>query len=309
VLRTPMDIVAQFPVRRSKVQKESFRSEVRTYGEKLGYSVSEEAGPFGACNLVLGDPKTAKFLVTAHYDTCARMLLPNLGMPCNFLLSLLYRLFRLILVCLAAIVFGVAAGLLLGESLVKPTIAFVFLLLLLLRYFGPANMTNVNDNTSGVITLLEIARTMPENQRNKVCFVLFDLEEFGLIGSAAYRKQHKEDTDNQLILNLDCVGDGDNLLMLPTKALKKDRKKLASLYRACGYFGKKSLLLHEKGATVYPSDHRNFPYAAAICALRKKKKILYLSYIHTQKDTVLDETNVNILRAALTTFICRDEVN
>ena len=157
--------------------------------------------------------------------------------------------------------------------------------------------------------MLEIARTLPENQRHKVCFVLFDLEEAGLIGSASYRKKHKKATDRQLVLNLDCVGDGDHLMMFPTKKLRRNRKKLTSLYRACGYFGKKSLLVHEKGAAVYPSDQKQFPYGVGICALRKGKKLLYMSRIHTKKDTMLEETNVNILRAALTTFICRDEVN
>ena len=42
--------------------------------------------------------------------------------------------------------------------------------------------------------------------------------------------------------------------------------------------------------------------------MRKKKKILWMSRIHTKQDTILEQTNVNILRAALTTFICRDAV-
>ena len=130
-----------------------------------------------------------------------------------------------------------------------------------------------------------------------------NLEEAGLIGSAAYRKAHKKASDSQLVLNLDCVGDGDHIRMFPTKKLKKDRKKLTSLYKACGYFGKKDVLVHEKGFSVYPSDQANFPYGVGICALRKKGKTLYLSRIHTPKDTVLEETNVNILRAALITFI------
>ena len=73
--------------------------------------------------------------------------------------------------------------------------------------------------------------------------------------------------------------------------------------QACGYFGKKDVLVHEKGFSVYPSDQANFPYGVGICALRKKGKTLYLSRIHTPKDTILEETNVNILRAALITFI------
>ena len=156
------------------------------------------------------------------------------------------------------------------------------------------------------IALLEIAKSMPGNQRKKVCFVLFDLEEAGLIGSASYRKAHKAQTDRQMVLNLDCVGDGDYLTLFPTKRLKKDRKRLTSLYKACGYFGKKSILVHEKGFSFYPSDQANFPWGVGICALNKRGKTLYLSRIHTKKDTILERTNVNLLRAALITYICRD---
>jgi len=309
MLKCPMDILTEFPVRKTKVQKEAFRTAVQSYAEKLGYTVTVETGQFGACNLLLGDPENAKFLVTAHYDTCAGMLLPNFITPCNVPLYLLYQLGLILLIGIAAVAAGVTAGLLLGSGAVKWTILVVYFGLLALLILGPANKTNANDNTSGVVTLLEIARTMPENQRHKVCFVLFDLEEAGLIGSASYRKKHKKASDQQLVLNLDCVGDGDHMMMFPTKQLRKNRKKLTSLYRACGYFGKKSLLVHEKGASVYPSDQKHFPYGVGICALRKRKKLLYMSRIHTRKDTILEETNVNILRAALTTFICRDEVN
>jgi len=327
VLTNPMDVLTMFPVRKTKSQKQTFRDGICDYAEKLGYPVTVEQGSFGAQNVILGNPEKAKFLVTAHYDTCARMLLPNFITPCNVPVYLVYQIGLIFLIAVGALVLSVieAAALAaivvflgnhLGDAwilfvgLVAPSlIIFNSLLLVLMLILGPANRENANDNTSGVVTLLEIARTMPENQRHKVCFVLFDLEEAGLIGSASYRKKHKKASDSQIVLNLDCVGDGDHLRMFPTKQLRKDRKKLTSLYKACGYFGEKSLLVHEKGAFIYPSDQKRFPYGVGICALRKKKKILYMSRIHTKKDTVLEETNVNILRAALTTFICCDEVN
>ena len=107
-------------------------------------------------------------------------------------------------------------------------------------------------------------------------------------------------------MNLDCVGDGDHIMMFPTKALKKNRRKLTSLYRACGYFGKKRIAVHEKGVSIYPSDQMVFPYGVGICALKKSKFGLYVGKIHTPTDTVLEETNINILRAALTTCITCD---
>ena len=307
MLNNPMDVLTHYPVRKSKKQKASFRDAVCGYARQLGYPVQVESGSFGARNVVIGDAESAKYLVTAHYDTCARLPVPNCLTPCNlpvFLLCqlLLAAVFALVFLCVtngSILIFGDHRfGAVLG--------IFGVVLLLALMLIGPANRHNANDNTSGVVTLLEILRTLPENQRDKVCFVLFDLEEAGLIGSSSYRKAHKKATDRQLVLNLDCVGDGDHLLMFPTKALKKNRRKLTSLYKACGYFGSKSLLVHEKGFGIYPSDQMVFPYGVGICALQKGKQGLYVSRIHTAKDTVLEITNVNILRAALISFISCD---
>lgn len=306
MLARPMDVLTMFPVRKTKQQKQAFRDAVQSYLEALDYPVTIESGSWGSKNVVIGDPKNAKYLVTAHYDTPARLPFPNLITPCNVVPYVIYQMFvvlAILTVSVALDVFVVSLGGIRSHTHWGSSYIWIICLLM---FFGPANPHNANDNTSGVVTLLEIARTMPENQRYKVCFVLFDLEEAGLIGSASFRKAHKKETDQQIILNLDCVGDGDHILMFPTKKLKKDRKKLTSLYKACGYFGPKSILVREKGFSVYPSDQGNFPYGVGICALKKSKFGLYLGKIHTKKDTVLEETNVNILRAALTTYICCD---
>lgn len=307
MLNQPIDILEQFPVRKTKEQKQRFRDSVCTYGEKQGYSVTVEKGTFGCRNVIFGDPEKADYLVTAHYDTPAKLPFPNFATPCNGIRSLFRRIAMMAAMALvAAVVIGVVTGLTETGFLIPYLSFFTVMLVEFLMLCGPANPHNVNDNTSGVITVLEIMKTMPQTQRNKVCFVLFDMEEQGLIGSGSYRKTHKKAADRQLVLNLDCVGDGDHIRMFPTKKLLKDRVKCTSLYKACGYFGKKDILVQEKGYYTYASDQRRFPYGVGICALNQKKKLLYLSRIHTPKDTVLDINNVNILRAALTTFICRD---
>jgi len=305
MLANPMDILTAFPVRKTRGQKQAFRDAVQAYAASLGYESRVEQGSFGSRNLILGDPEQARCLVTAHYDTCARLPFPNYTFPCGFWIFLIWQaaVTALIFVMVYAVTMAVEL-LTSSRALGSAATCLSICAILALIYVGPANRSNVNDNSSGVITLLEIARTLPENQRGKVCFVLFDLEEAGLLGSSAYRSAHKAATDRQLVINLDCVGDGDHLTMFPTGKLKKDRKKLTSLYRACGYFGKKSLLVREKGFAFYPSDHTNFPYGVGICALRKGKTGLYLGRIHTPGDTVLEQTNVNLLRAALTSFIC-----
>ena len=201
----PMDILTEFPIRRSKTQKQNFRDAVQSYLQNLEYTCQVEEGLFGCRNLVIGDPEKAKFLVTAHYDTCARLPFPNLLTPYNPVLFVLYQLLIALLTLFPAIILGILSVFLVF-FFVQGTVEeiqnyayFAFMgiylpiaiLNLLMLYFGPANHHNANDNTSGVITLLEIARSLPENQRHKVCFVLFDLEEKGLWGSKSHRQAHK----------------------------------------------------------------------------------------------------------------------
>lgn len=300
----PMDVLKLFPVRKSGKQKQSFRAWVQAYLEELGYAVSIESGSFHSKNVVAGDPERAKYLVTAHYDTCARMYVPNLITPCNLLTFLLYQIF----ICLLLIVPTLAAGWLVGYLADSFFAGYILWMVLLwsgiaLMMIGPANPSNANDNTSGVVTLLEIAKSLPEKDRKNVCFVLFDLEEAGLIGSASHRKTYKKASDSQMVLNLDCVGDGNEILFFPAARLKKDKRRLAPLEKITGEFGKKSISVCSKGFSIYPSDQGHFPYGVGICALNRGRAGLYLSRIHTPKDTVLDETNVNILRAAIITLI------
>lgn len=307
MLANPMDVVEQFPVRKSRKQKQAFRDAVQSYAATLGYECKVEKGSFGCHNVIIGDPEKAKYLITAHYDTCARLPIPNLITPCSFWLFLAYQIVIALVMLVPPVIPGVLVGWLANSYEIGDCVWYLcFWIEFVLMLFGPANKHNANDNTSGVVTLLEIARSLPENQRNKVCFVLFDLEEAGLIGSASYRSTHKKSTDHQMVLNLDCVGDGNEILFFPTKKLKKDPQKMALLKRCCGRFGARSVAVREKGFSIYPSDQANFPCGVGIAAFHRSKVGLYLSRIHTHKDTILEETNVNILRAALISMICMD---
>ncbi len=304
-MTTPMDVTKHYPVRKSRQQKEAFRREVSAWLQNLGYEVRTENGSFGSRNLVIGNPQAAKFLVTAHYDTCARLPFPNLITPCNFWLFLLYQIFVCAVLLLPAAAIGAVAGWLLHSPGIGCYLFSVLLWAeLLLMLIGPANPSNANDNTSGVVTLLTLAGSLPPENRKDVCFVLFDLEEAGLIGSSSYQSKHKKETAHQLVLNLDCVGEGDDLCFFPTAKVKKDKGQLAQLQRLEGTYGAKTLTVQAAGFACYPSDQMNFPRGVGICALRRGKAGLYLSRIHTPRDTLLDETNVNTLCAVLKKLIC-----
>lgn len=305
MIENPMDVLKLFPVRKNKKQKQAFRDAVQSYAEGLGYSVSVEKGSFGAHNVVIGNPETAKYLITAHYDTPACMVVPNLITPCNVWTFIAYQLAVTVLVfAVASVPILVLKWLGVDSAILSLVWLMTLYVLLGLMMFGPANRSNANDNTSGVVTVLETAKALPAEYRDRVCFVLFDLEEAGLVGSAAYAKAHKKEVKDQIILNCDCVGDGDTLMMFPMKKVKKDEKLMENLRAICISAEEKSLSIREKGFAYYPSDQKNFPNGVGIAAFRRSKWAgLYCDKIHTSKDTVLDENNVSFLRDKLIELI------
>ena len=76
------EIVRKFPVRKSEEQKDSFLRWAQTIAGNAGIVArTEENGKHH--NFVAGDPDTARVIFTAHYDTPANMILPNLIIPRN----------------------------------------------------------------------------------------------------------------------------------------------------------------------------------------------------------------------------------
>ena len=305
MITKPMDVLTHFEIRKSKKQKQAFHSAVIAYAQRCGYDTKVEKGSFGCRNLIFGDPEKANFLVTAHYDTPASIGLPNFITPCNPWIFILWQILLLIPFFAVAFLAGLIVSLLTKNDMLTFLAAYIaYFGMLFLMMFGPANRHNANDNTSGVVTVLEMMSSLPEDLRSKVCFVLFDLEEAGLVGSSSYRKAHKAATDRQLLLNLDCVGDGDHIVLFPNKKLKQDNAKMALLEKLTAVCGKKSIQIHREGFAYCPSDHKHFPYGVGIMAFHHKKVLgLYCDRIHTWRDTVLEQTNVNILRAAIISMI------
>ena len=300
MIQTPMDVLREFPVRKTGRQKSRFLEAVQSYGAHLGYRTAIESGAKGTRNVVLGDPETARFLITAHYDTPAMLWCPNLTMPCNAVLNALCQLLNFLVLMLPA--FAVGGGVLyLTEkplycalALLAAVIATIFLMA-----FGIPNPRNANGNTSGVIALLEIAASMPKNLRNRVCFVLFDKEQVAMRGSAAHRRKHPTASKIQTVVNLNCVGDGDTIMFFPNKTMVEDLELLC-LERGCG---NKTVKVHRKGWYSCVSDHVGFERGVGVMALRRGKLGYWLGRTRTIRDKNLEYTNVNILRACLITYI------
>ena len=298
---TTKEILENYQVRKTKKQKTAFIAYVKQIAERCEYDFTVESGAFGARNIIIGNPDTAKVLYTAHYDTCARLPFPNFITPKNFLVYLLYQLLIIGIFFALTFVLGFVISLLLSFMPIAKDTAFLILshlltvIYLAFLYFlvgGPANKNTANDNTSGVTTVLDIMQSLPQDQKGKVAFVLFDLEEAGLFGSSSFASQHKAIKKNTLVINFDCVSDGETMLF----ALKRTTKQYADLLESA-FVSTADVAVEITTNAFYPSDNASFKGGIGVAALKKSKRFgtLYMDRIHTNKDVVYREENIQFL--------------
>ena len=237
---TTKTIFEKYEIRKSKQQKTEFIEYVKSLADMAGYEVKTEKGMLGARNIVIGDPESAKVIYTAHYDTCATLPFPNLITPKNIGLYLLYQI--AIVLAVFAIVFIITFL----SSFIVPapflTLVYELSVLVLLGFFvfGPANKHTANDNTSGVTVVIDTMLSMPENAKKDAAFVLFDLEEMGLFGSCGYNSKHKTMMKNKLLINFDCVSDGNDILLIVKKKASDYIPAITEAFK-----GNETIFIHE----------------------------------------------------------------
>ena len=298
-------LVEKFPIRRSKAQKEVFRAWVLEEVTHLGYAAQVEAIK-NHHNVVIGNPETAQVIFTAHYDTPAASFLPNLMTPRNRLFFWAYQMLQVgILVALGCAV-GVPLAAVTGSDYTGFLVGYaVYMGVLFMMFFGPANKHNVNDNTSGVAAILETMARIPEENRSKTSFILFDNEEKGCLGSKAYAKAHPGVKENAFIINLDCVGDGEHILVLSGKKAR-EHAVYAALETAVMAQAGRMPHFFPLEKSVFNSDQKNFKTANAVCACNEGKRIGYCcDRIHTSEDTVCEQVNLDFLAAGFADFVAR----
>lgn len=290
---TPLSqtILEQYQKRKTKKQKSAFISLMLQSFPEL----TVQEGGFPRCrNLIIGDIANAQVVLTAHYDTCAQLLFPNFITPKNPLLSILYSVLLAVPIFVAVSLLDLLLGFLAldfgSHYWLSLAVYFGFMLLLIAR---PANRHTANDNTSGVIVLCELLKTLDATQRKKAAFVFFDHEETGLVGSVYFRSKYKKQMKDKLLVNFDCISDGDHILVAANKAARSgfaDALKASFLPTE-----EKSILFSNAEKTYYPSDQIGFKVSVAIAALKHKRIVgYYMDRIHTARDTEFDKRNIKL---------------
>jgi len=307
-------IISENMIRFGARRKGRFRLALKAGFEELGYHPRMEIHPFWGKNrnVIVGDLSKAKVIFTAHYDTAPKLFLPNFIMPRNVLFTVLYQLFLGLLVLVGVFAFSFAGGFLgmwisiflavTDETALAFTgiggyfCMFLFIYLVL----GIPNRNNYNDNTSGVVTLTEIAAKLPENLRDRAAFVFFDREEWGTLGSLGFKMSYAKLLANKPVVNFDCVGDGETLAFLLREAVGEEIKE--KLIAADNQTRK--VVFFPSKTTFYPSDHANFKRGIGVAAFRKNRIFgYYLGRIHTGRDRILNEENISSLSELMVRFL------
>ena len=293
-------ILDEYQIRKTRKQKDAFIQLLESRFPELSI---EQSAIVKSRNLIIGDPERAQLLLSAHYDTCAQLPFPNFITPKNPILSILYSLLIILPMTAILFLFNFLLNLLTADF-------WIHYCLTLVAYFGffwlilagPANRHNANDNTSGVITLCELLERFTPAQRDKVAFIFFDNEESGLLGSSFFRSKHRQIAKDKLLINFDCVSDGDNLMFALTKAARSRYapQLTDSLPSPCG----KRFLIEKAERIYYPSDQVGFDCSIAVAALKHHKLLgYYMDRIHTRRDIIFQQENIDCLCAAMQEFI------
>lgn len=302
-------IKKEYQVRKSYAEKSKF---INLLEDSLkDYGLNLKIDKHGECrNLIIGDPNNCELLLTAHYDTP-----PNAIFPIISLISSIFALIVSQIIMLAPIIiYWLIVPSLVSNLLVKNVPLILYLLIytvallipLLYLYqltYGYANKNNLNDNTSGVVTLLSIINKLDKHQLDKICFVFFDQEELGLIGSANFSKKYPHIKKDTLLINYDCVANGSEYLIV-SKKLVRDSNDYNLLCDVSKNVYHKPFRLRKAINTPYMSDQLLFDKSIGIVAVHRLPWIgYYLNKIHTRADTVFQTENIIDITSLTISFI------
>ena len=286
-------ILEEYQVRKTKKQKTAFIDMLTEQLEQEGHTVTvDRSGLFGSRNIVVGDLEQCEIVLGAHYDTAPVLPFPNFLAPKNLFAYGIYVVLLVAVLCVIEFLVGSLIFLIADDPFAVSCFLYgVILFFMAWTIWGKANKHTANDNTSGVITLVEALAC--QELQGKIGCVFFDHEEVGLFGSSAFAKKHKKIMKDKLLMNFDCVGDGDTLMLVINKRARGQWNDLEVAFLP---EGEKQVILTKASTTMYPSDQMNFKKNVGVAAFKRSRLLgYYMDKIHTKKDVNCDEENIALI--------------
>lgn len=198
-----MQDILSIKTRTNRKNKDKFLSVVDNKLKEMGYKTQHHhfKGLLSSVNLET-ECENAEYIFIAHYDTATIM---PFWMVWLMKLTGINRQLLLIGIMMAFMIpFEFIAD---SYPIAANAISVIFWLTFLTLFIPTPS--NYDDNTSGVITLLELAKSCKEKGIENVKFLFVDNEELGIIGSTAQRQfyeKHNLIPEGCKIISIDCVG-------------------------------------------------------------------------------------------------------
>ncbi len=287
-------ITREYPLRRKSQEKENMRTFLVGQSRTLGYD-AKLSSRRRATNVVVGDMEKAKIVLCARYDTGLRELLPQFICPTRPVTYFLYQALTPVLMLLVSFILSFA----LTFAIQRPALTlplFVVLLLGMLMYlrFGPSETRTANGNTSGVAALLGVMESLTPRHRGTVALAFLDA------GGGKALKANFPSLREKAVINVECIGCGDEILILPSKYTRWNGELLDAINECFENTETKTCFLKTDGLVYYPSENRAFRYNSAICAC---KKVAGFGRFVKQLSSEIDEENLEVVRKGLVKLI------
>lgn len=272
---------SKFIKRRKISDKKLFLDFAEKYFSDYGYNMIKDSEKKNI-NIYSDNIKGAKYIFTAHYDTPTTSIIMNI---CNGLAPLLGNFSIIPITLIAIFIILVKSNL----NDIFSSFFYILIIIMCLEYLlKRENKNNMNDNTSGLISLFILAST---SFNKDIAFILFDNEEKGLKGSKQFSRESIELIDKDAtIINLDCVASGTDWCIYSNEEVLQS--KLLKILK--GEKIRKGILT---GSDHKPfikkrdnQNHRNTIYISK----KYKSKIggYYHKNIHTNLDTNVCEDDI-----------------
>ena len=300
-------IFDKYLIRKSYKQKQKFSNYIEDHLKAIGYTVKKDNYRKNANNIIVGDVKNADVILTAHYDTPANALIPITTGFSNWFIFILSQLFIFfVFIALTSVIVAILSFFI-KNRLLTILISYLIVIAYTLQIqWGFANKNNYNDNTSGVITLLSIMHNLNQEEREKVCFVFFDEEELGLVGSKHFKDKYNHLIKDKPLINFDCVANGSHLNFIYKKAFKNS-PNFELLNTSAKKVIEKSRKKFRKGRAlhnIYMSDQLHFKNSVGVVSsVRLPLFGHFITRIHSHFDTKFDDENIDLLTDTMLKYI------
>ncbi|MDD6467934.1 MAG: hypothetical protein PUF50_07095 [Erysipelotrichaceae bacterium] len=294
-------------------QKEKFLNVIANEFHELGYPVrilkGDEKSKTSPSDLVVGDLANANTIYAAYYDTPAKLLWGNVDYyPLNGTRSMKASLWPTYVPIFGSLLLFVALFIVLlsNKTIGGQFHAILLFVVVIIGLFvssaisrGIANGTNLNRNTSGVLTLLEVARKLPEEKRKKVAFLLYDKGTSDHAGIKMIALALGNKVQNRQFILVDCVATGSHLGIGYRDANEREARTLANAYKG----NRETVLIHlDEKKAVYTGSFF-VPKSVVVCSGKNVNGEIAVSHTASKKDVDWDEEEMNAISDMLVSFI------